>query len=146
MFNELQNGANFGVDLDSICSTPELDNIGSDPYWLDGDLSDPDDIYRYVYTNTKKNMDLCEKHNKEHNLWLQTWSNKTGREEEIVLAADAIYDAGARTIFAWGYRGSDSVDYRSRSVDRTWYTTKAAFERITERHRNALRDAARKNI
>lgn len=146
MFNELQDGANFGVDLDSICETPELDNIGSDPYWLDGDLSDPVDIYRYVYTNTKKNMDLCEKYNKEHNLWLQTWSNKTGREEEIVLAADAIYDAGARTIFAWGYRGSDSVDYRAKSPDRTWYATKAAFERITERYRNDLRNSVREKL
>ncbi|MBE6911982.1 MAG: hypothetical protein E7473_05605 [Ruminococcaceae bacterium] len=149
MFNDTQNNTNFGVDLDSICSTPALDNIGSDPYWIEPSATfakDYEDVYKFVYEKTKWNLDVCKKFNKDHNIWLQTYSNPVGTEEEIIAAADAIYDCGARTIFAWGYRGSDANDYRSKAPDRTWYTTKAAFERISERHRNALRDATMKKL
>ena len=146
MFNDTQDNSNFGVDLDSICSTPALDNIGSDPYWLGGTAESYEEVYKFVYDKSKLNMDLCKKFNKEHNIWIQTYNNPVGREEEIIAATDAIYDSGARTIFAWGYRGSDANDYRAKAPDRTWYATKAAFERITERYRNELRDAARKNL
>ncbi len=133
---------NQGVDLDSIISTPSLDNIGSDPYWVNVANGYPE-TYKYVYELAKKNMDICEKYNKDHNLWIQTFNNPTDREEEIIAAADAVYDAGARTIFAWGYRGSDANDYRAKSPDRTWYATKAAFEHITERYRAECRQATR---
>ena len=146
MFTDTLDDANFGVDLDSICSTPALDSIGSDPYWGGSCAQSYENVYSFVYNKSKLNIDLCEKHKKDHNVWLQTHYNPIGREEEIIAAADAIYDSGARTIFAWGYRGSDANDYRSKSPDRTWYTTKAAFERISERHRNDLRDAARRKL
>ncbi len=133
---------NQGVDLDSIISTPSLDNIGSDPYWVNVANGYPE-TYKYVYELAKKNIDICEKYNKDHNLWIQTFNNPTDREEEIIAAADAVYDAGARTIFAWGYRGSDANDYRAKSPDRTWYATKAAFEHITERYRAECRNATR---
>lgn len=146
MFSDNQGDANFGVDIDSICSTPALDNIGSDPYWYETEADTYEGLYKIVYDKSKHNMDACKKFNKDHNLWIMTFGNHIGCEEKIITAADAIYDSGARTIFAWGYRGSDANDYRSKAPDRTWYATKAAFERISERHRNTLRDEARKNL
>ena len=131
MFSEGENAPNFGVDLDSICATPALDNIGSDPYWLGNCEKGYEAVYKYVYTRSRHNLELCERLNKDHNLWIQTFSNPAENEEEIVAAADAIYDSGARTIFAWGFRGSDSTDYRAVAPERTWYATKLAFERIT---------------
>lgn len=146
MFSNGENAPDFGVDLDSICSTPALDNIGSDPYWLGTPNQGYDDVYKFVYDKTRHNIELCEKHGKDHNLWIQTYNNPIGREEEIIAAADAMYDAGARTIFAWGYRGSDANDYRAKSPERTWYATKAAFERITDRYRNECYENARKKF
>jgi hypothetical protein len=134
MFSEGENAPNFGVALDSNCATPALDNIGSDPYWLGNCANGYEAVYKYVYTRSHHNLELCEKLHKDHNLWIQTFSNPAENEEEIVAAADAIYDAGARTIFAWGFRGSDSTDYRAISPERTWYATKLAFERITQRY------------
>ena len=146
MFPSGENPPDFGVDLDSICATPALDNIGSDPYWLHSGANGYADVYRFVYEKTKHNLDLCAKHGKDHNIWLQTYSNPADNEDEIIAAADAIYDAGARTIFAWGFRGSDANDYRAIAPERTWYATKAAFERISERHRDALRAEARAKL
>jgi len=146
MFPWGENPPNFGVDLDTICATPALDNIGSDPYWLHKGFTDCDDVYKFVYESTLHNLECSAKHGKDHNLWLQTYNNPADNEDEIIAAADAIYDAGARTIFAWGFRGSDANDYRSVAPDRTWYATKLAFDRISNRHHDAVRARARKKL
>ena len=146
MFSNGENPPNFGTDLESISATPALDNIGSDPYWLGAGPEGYSEVYKFVYERSKLNLDLCARHGKDHNLWIQTYSTPVGREEEIIAAADAIYDAGARTIFCWGFRGSDANDYRARSPERTWYATKAAFERLTERHRNEQWHVARREL
>jgi len=146
MFSEGENAPNYGVDLESICSTPALDNIGSDPYWLGSGAKGYGAVYKYVYTRTRRNISLCEKLGKEHNLWIQTFSNPAENEEEIIAAADALYDAGARSIFAWGFRGSDSTDYRAIAPERTWYATKEAFRRITQRHLDSLRAEVQKSL
>lgn len=146
MFSDGASPVNFGTDLESISGTPALDNIGSDPYWLGAGPVGYTEVYKFVYERTKLNLDLCARHNKDHNLWIQTYNNPVGREEEIVAAADAIYDAGARTIFCWGFRGSDANDYRAKAPDRAWYATKAAFERITQRHRDELWKKAREEM
>ena len=143
MFSDGELVSNHGVDLHSISSTPALDNIGSDPYWSHTGNHTYEDVYRFVYERTKLNLDLCAQHGKDHNVWLQTYAHAADTEDEIIAAADAIYDAGARTVFAWGFRGSDANDYRTAAPDRTWYATKAAFERISQRHRDAMRTAAR---
>lgn len=144
--NVSKDAVDLGVDLESICSCPALDNIGSDPYWIGSVNSCYEDVYRFVYEKSKLNLDICTKYNKDHNLWLQAFNVDINKEEEIVAAADAIYDAGARTIFAWGFKGSDANDYRAKAPERAWYATKAAFERISERYRNECREAAFKRI
>jgi len=127
-----------GISLDSLDLIGELDtmnNIGSDPYWqlIDDVYIEP---YEYVYNATKLNLDICKRHNKDHNIWIQGWKTPAGREEEIIYAADAAYDAGARTIFVWGYRGCESNDYGSKNPDLTWKVVGDAMLRLRNRHRD----------
>lgn len=129
-----QNGISLET-LDSICSIKTLDNIGSDPYWLHLNDVDP---YAFVYENTKRNLDVSRKYGKDHNIWIQTYSNPRGREEEIVAATEAAYDAGARTIIAWGYYGSASNDYAAENPEKTWVATCAAMRRIRDMERDAI--------
>ncbi len=129
-------GIHLGT-LDQIAGLETLDNIGSDPYWLGQKDVDP---YEFVYDGTKKNLDICNKFKKDHNIWLQCYGTPRGREEEIIYAADAAYDAGARTILAWGYHGSDANDYRAQNPELTWKTTGDAMYRLLERHRNQKRE------
>ncbi|MEF3302010.1 hypothetical protein [Paenibacillus sp. GYB003] len=132
-------GSSYGINLDSIeaiCSLDTLDNIGSDPYWLGQKDAHP---YDFVYEATKRNLDVCEKYGKRHNIWIQGYSTPAGREEEIVWATDAAYDAGARQILVWGFRGSESNDYRAKSPDMAWNAIGEAMRRITDRHHDELR-------
>ncbi len=128
-------GGTFGISLDTIDQLgdlPDLDNVGSDPYWYGQVDADPFD---YVYQATKKNLAVCAKFGKEHNIWIQAYAVPRGREEEIIYATDAAYSAGARTILAWGFHGSDANDYRAHNPELAWQTTGAAFGRILDRER-----------
>ena len=132
-------GDSYGINLntiDQIAGLDTLDNIGSDPYWLGHEDVEP---YSFVYEATKKNLKICDKFKKDHNIWIQCYGTPRGREEEIIYATDAAYDAGARTILAWGYHGSDANDYRARNPELTWKVTGDAMYRILDRERNSVR-------
>ena len=134
----LDNAGAFGT-LDS------LDNIGSDPYWVSKKLTGTD-VYKFVYNNTKRNLAVCEKYGKDHNLWIQGYNIPAGTEEDIVYATEAAYDAGAREIFVWGYRGSEGNDYRAKQPNVSWRATCDAFQRILDKERNKIIEAVRREL
>lgn len=139
-------GEGIGINLatiEEIAKIETMDNVGSDPYWYGGRSAEP---YPYVYNATRENLHVCEKHGKDHNLWIQGFAVPHGREEEIVLATDAAYDAGARTILAWGYRGSESNDYRAEKPELVWQIVGEAMRRIRDRHWDAQREAWRAGL
>jgi len=131
-------GTQHGISLetiDRICSLPTLNNIGSDPYWLGHKDVNP---YEFVYNGTKANLEVSNKFGKDHNIWIQTYATPRGREEEIIAATEAAYDAGARTIIAWGYYGSTSNDYRAQNPELVWTKTGEAMARIWNMERDRL--------
>jgi hypothetical protein len=138
----------YGMSLsqaDRIAALPYMDNIGSDPYWIGRKKKDPGfDVYRFVRSEAEKNIDLCERNSKDHNLWLQVYSNPRGCEEDIITAADALYDAGARTVIAWGYYGSESNDYGAENPVAAWSRCCEAMARLRgfERDRRLAADRA----
>lgn len=138
----------YGMSLDvvdRVCSLPHMDNIGSDPYWLGQKAKNPDmSVYEFVYNGTKENLRVAEQFKKDHNIWIQTYNTPRGEEEDIVLAAEAAYDAGARTLLAWGYYGSISNDYGARNAPVTWARTCEAFRRVRDMERDRILAEARK--
>ncbi len=123
-------GQNIGVNLGSIArlaDIPELDNIGSDPYWGYKPGVNP---YEFVYNGTKRNLAVSEQFGKDHNIWIQAYNTPRGMEEQIVQAAEAAYDAGARTIIAWGYFGSISNDYGAKDPYMVRAKMNQAYARI----------------
>lgn len=128
---------------DRICAIPYLDNIGTDPYWIG--IKDPStSVYEYVYKGAKRNLEISQQFGKDHNLWIQTYDNPRGAEEEIIEAAEAAYDAGARTIITWGYYGSDSADYQAKNPAVVWAKTNEAFARIRNMERDRILEENRK--
>ena len=136
-----------GISLENmsgICGNDALDNIGSDPYWSGlPEITGYAGVYKYVYEKTRINLEVCEHFGKDHNVWVQGYRHDRGKDEEVVAAADAMYDAGARNIFVWGYRGCEGNDYRAECPDMLWDTVGQAMVRITERWRNEQRDLIR---
>ena len=86
---------------------------------------------------------MAEQFKKDHNIWIQTYNNPRGEEEDIVLAAEAAYDAGARTLLAWGYYGSISNDYGAENAPVTWARTCEAFRRVRDMERDRILAEAR---
>lgn len=130
-------------NLDHIGSIDTLSNIGCDPYWF-GSASGCG-AYDFVYSRTKKNVDFCDSHGKDHNIWIQTFGAPAGREDEIVLACDAAYDAGARTILGWSFRGAESNDYRCERPEKAWAAFKFGIDRVRSRWFDDLRASLKNN-
>lgn len=131
-------GMNLDV-VDKICSLPYIDNIGSDPYWIYEKRDNPQfSVYDFVYQGAKKNIEISGRFKKDHNIWIQTFDNPRGQEEDIIVAAEAAYDAGARTIIAWGYYGSSSNDYGAKNPAVTWAKTCEAMKRVRNHERDRI--------
>ncbi len=139
----------IGISLDNLGALGKLetmDNIGCDPYWVGNPQIDGsyENVYRFVYESTRKNITVCEQYGKDHNVWVQGFGNPPGREEEMIYAAEAAYDAGARNILVWGYRGSEGNNYRARQPEIAWKTMGDAMGRILNKERDRIAAAARK--
>jgi len=128
-------------NLDRLAGIDTLENIGCDPYW--NSRVSGTEAYKYVYDRTKMNIDLCKKYNKDHNVWIQCYNTPAGRENEIQLAFDAAYDAGARTIIGWSYRAGEPNDYRAKKPDMAWAATCEATRRIRNRYIDECLESAR---
>lgn len=132
----------YGMSLevvDKICSLPHMDNIGSDPYWIGKQAQNPDlSVYNFVYEGACENLRVANQFGKDHNIWIQTYANPRGKEEDIIEATEAAYDAGARTIIAWGYYGSISNDYAAQNAPVTWAKTCEAMQRVRNFERDRI--------
>ena len=145
-------GGHLGISLDTIEELGKLkymDNIGSDPYWHYTGQRDgwqEEDVYEFVYKNALKNMEACKKVGKDHNIWVKAYGLHAGTERDTVYAAEAVYDAGARNIFFWGFRGCDGNEYRSHNPEMQWAATGDAAARLWEKERERVVSNARKNL
>ena len=54
------------------------------------------------------------------------------------MATEAAYDAGARTILAWGYYGSISNDYAAQNAPVAWSKVCEAMQRIRNFERDRI--------
>ena len=84
-------------------------------------------------------MDLTAKYGKESHLWVQAYDFPAGSEDDLILATDAAYDAGARTIIDWSFRGGESNSYKADRCDMLWRVMGEAMGRIRARHFDAIR-------
>jgi hypothetical protein len=146
MYKGLGFGEEIGVvDVSKICEIESIDNFGTDPYWFGTPAYAPDgNPYEYVYNSTKACVEVADRMGKDHNLWIQGYGAKAGREPEIIIAAEAAYDAGARTILSWSFNGGESNNYKSDNIMRTWNMTKEAFRRVKNLDRDRMLEENRK--
>ena len=135
------------LPLQKLCSIKTIADIGTDPYWFENtDPSVMGNPYQYVYNNAKACVDVANAFFKKNNVWVQGYNAPRGREEEIITATEAIYDAGARTILSWGFHGCESNNYRSHNPVKSWAMTVEAFRRIKAMERDKLLAENRKRF
>ena len=133
------------ISLDRLCSIDSIDDVGTDPYWFDDpEIAKSGNPYGKVYEGAKLCVDVANKYGKKHNVWVQGFAAPRGREDEIITATEAIYDAGARTILSWGFHASESNNYRSENPTRSWQMTLEGFRRIKSMERDRLLEENRR--
>lgn len=130
-----------GINLSQLPllgALPHLDSLGSDPYWEHLHKTDaiPNDPYEYVYAKTKNSIEKSDAVGKDHNIWIQSYAHKNGREQEIFDAVHGAYDAGARTLLAWAFHGAESSQHAAENPMKVWNATVEAFRRIKAKDRD----------
>jgi hypothetical protein len=121
---------------------PGIDNVGTDPYWLEMAKGVP--AYQYVYDISKKLITATDKAEKDHSIWIQGYAIPKGCEEDLFYATAAAYDAGARTILSWSFHGGESNTYRCENTGRAWLYTVEAMKAVKGMERDAILEQNRK--
>lgn len=120
----------------AMLEIPYMDNFGTDPY----EFATADNIYDYIYDSTQRIISQTTPAGKDNHMWIKTFRNPAGTEDDIFHATDAAYDAGARSIIAWSFRGGSPCDYHSDNIEKVWHTTGEAMRRIKDRDLDAYRE------
>ena len=89
-------------------------------------------------------VDMADKFGKESHIWIQGCATPRGRESEIIIATEAAYDAGARTLLSWGFRGCESNNYRAENPERSWMYTVEAMKRVKSLERDRILEENRR--
>ena len=131
------------LDINDICRMPNIHNVGTDPYWF-GNPAGEGMPYKYVYDATRACVETADRHGKDHNIWIQAYNAPRGREDEIITAIEAAYDAGARNILYWSYGAGESNNYRSSCPGRSWQMTVEGNRRIKTMERDRLHEENKK--
>lgn len=132
-----------GIDLSRIFGIEHISSVGTDPYWL-GSTEGPYNPYERIYNISKACVDAADKFNKDSHIWIQGFTTPRGREDEIIIATEAAYDAGARTILSWGFRGCEANNYRAENPERSWMYTVEAMKRVKAMERDRILEENRK--
>ena len=114
---------------DVIASLDTVDIFGTDPYWyiFKRPLDD------FVRGSTKKVAQICDKYNKEPQMWVQAYKVPVGREEEIFRAIEIIAEEGVKNIAAWSYKGGAYMDLMSEDYLKVWDILGRAYGKLNER-------------
>jgi hypothetical protein len=100
----------YGIyQWDKLVKLNNIDIFGSDPYWF----SYNENVSGFVEKVSREVVRLCERHNKEPQIWIQGFRVPEGREEEVSTAIKTAFDSGVRNIAAWCFEGGACMTYIS---------------------------------
>ncbi len=111
---------------DQIAGMPEVDIFGTDPYWaLFGG-----EVEEYVRRHSLRVKEICVRHAKESQVWVQAFLIPEGREEEVRQAVKAVWNSGIQNIAAWAYRGAHLIDIRCSQPEKVWDILGKSYRKI----------------
>jgi hypothetical protein len=96
-------------DWDSVAALSALDELSSDPYWLDDDAIEKVEADYALYS--KRLVDLCQKRGIEPQMWLKLYRIRSGTEHFAPKAAAIAHAAGIRNLMAWSWRASEWMSW-----------------------------------
>ena len=132
-------------EVEGLMALKHMDDFGTDPYWGPrSHIADNRHPYPVIFQKAEAAFHKArDEFGKKTHLWIQAYDIPAGHEDDIILASDAAYDMGARTILYWSYRGGESNTYRADRCEMLWHTVGEATARLRNRHFDMLREEAR---
>ncbi|MDD5067934.1 MAG: hypothetical protein PHF84_12890 [bacterium] len=100
-------------DWEKYARLSSIDMIGTDPYWTS--LKEP--LEECVPRLSRRIRELCLKHGKEGQIWIQNIGIRLGTETDISRAIDLAYQEGIRNMAAWCYHGASMLGRSVRCDD-----------------------------
>lgn len=108
---------------EDIISHPSIDVFATDPYWETGGALDYHfhwELEEFISFFSKEAKELCDKYNKEAQVWIQSFGIK-GDCQKIERAFNAAHSAGIKNIFTWSYKaGLNMSSLRSKEPQKAW--------------------------
>jgi hypothetical protein len=102
----------FSAGLDDwsrVARLDAVDEIASDPYWERGAS---EDCVREKYRETaNKLVEVANRYGKSVQMWVKAYQIEAGRENDLAIAIDESRAAGIKNIFAWSYRGTETLSW-----------------------------------
>jgi len=118
----------FGLkDYESIAKIENVDNIGSDPYWMAFKL----EMNPFLKETTQKILKLSSKYGKENHIWLQAFKVPRGREEDIVKGAKILKKENVDTVLFWGVFACKHISsIAPDDPEKTWEVVKQIVREV----------------
>lgn len=113
-------------DWGKVASLPSVDEVASDPYWEKGAT---EEWVREKYAETAKRLvEVASKYNKATQMWVKAYQIEAGRENDLAIATQESRKAGISNIFAWSYRGTETLSWlKSDDPNKVAETFRAAL-------------------
>lgn len=127
----LPDGFDAGLpDWESVAALSALDELSSDPYWLEDDPIEK--VVADYETYSRRLVDLCRNRSIEPQMWLKLYRIRRGTEHFAPAAARVAREAGIRNLMAWSWRASEWMSWlRSDDPPAAHAAMVAAFRRMS---------------
>jgi len=113
-------------DWEKIARIPELDILGTDPYWRPRQP----DVAAFVGRAAARIRGLADRHGKAGQIWILNFNIPKGEEPKITEAVEAAAAAGIRNLAAWSYYGAGYIKIGSEDPRKVWETLGAAYRNL----------------
>jgi hypothetical protein len=116
------------VCWEEIAALENLDDFGTDPYWLiDAAQLSLDESVRL----SKECRALAAGNRKRSHIWLNAWKIKRGDEQEIYRGGMELARTGHDSLFTWSYLGGLGTNEESEDPDEVWKNIAKLYQELS---------------
>ena len=125
--------------FDAVAAIPELDILGTDPYWLipeppitmmsiqPGSVTSLEDAVDYA----RLIKGVCAKAGKASQIWLNCWGITRGKEEDIYTGGKQLAAVGCDAIYTWTYRAGLGTPEECEDMVKSWASVERLYRELS---------------
>jgi hypothetical protein len=105
-----------------VAGISALRTFGTDVYWVNNDknVEEMRPLIREV-------ADLCRKHGKVHQEWLQCWKAQRGREDRILQQGRILVEEKPDELYVWAWKGQIGTSESCDDPQQAWAKAEEVF-------------------